>query len=59
MDYTNQNFNTCVPQDYSQYCVYRMPCGICRFTNSMCPLKGGNIEITWQNPQVTCEVKNE
>lgn len=23
-------------------CFYRMPCGICRLTNKMCPLGAGN-----------------
>lgn len=33
--------------DYSQYCAYRLPCGICTRTNSYCPLFSGTIAITW------------
>lgn len=31
---------------YSQYCAYRLPCGICTRTNSYCPLSNG-MEVTW------------
>ena len=29
--------------NYSQYCLYRLPCGICTRTNSICPLSGNCI----------------
>lgn len=35
--------------DYSQYCAYRLPCGICTRTNAQCPLNYGRIEITCRN----------
>lgn len=30
-----------------QYCQYRLPCGICTKTNSICPLGGRVPTITW------------
>lgn len=27
-----------ISADYSTYCAYRLPCGICTRTNSVCPL---------------------
>ena len=36
--------------NYTNYCSYRLPCGICQRTNSICPLSGG-IYTTWK---VTC-----
>lgn len=33
--------------DYSQYCAYRLPCGVCTRTNSYCPLFCGKIDVTW------------
>ena len=36
--------------NYTNYCSYRLPCGICQRTNSICPLNGG-IYATWK---VTC-----
>lgn len=32
--------------DYSPYCMYRLPCGICTRTNSYCQLLNG-MEVTW------------
>lgn len=32
--------------NYSQYCWNRLPCGLCRLTNAMCPLKQTTFEIT-------------
>lgn len=32
-------------QMYEQYCYNRLPCGICRLTNSQCP-KACGIDIT-------------
>lgn len=25
------------PIDLDQYCAYRLPCGLCRLTNTQCP----------------------
>ena len=33
-------------QLYEQYCANRLPCGICRLTNSMCPKCPATIDIT-------------
>ena len=38
-------------QIYEQYCSNRLPCGICRLTNSQCPKTCG-ITIDWS--KVTC-----
>ena len=35
--------------DYRQYCWYRLPCGICTRTNTLCPLSGGTVQVTWTN----------
>lgn len=32
--------------NYGEYCVYRLPCGICTRTNQICPLTCG-INITF------------
>lgn len=35
--------------NYSQYCLYRLPCGICTRTNNICPLNcNGTALPTWQ-----------
>lgn len=33
--------------NYTNYCTYRLPCGICQRTNSVCPLSGGICTPTW------------
>ena len=38
--------------NYSSYCCYRLPCGICTRTNSTCPLGGGTAILSWQYPNV-------
>ena len=38
-------------QMYEQYCASRLPCGICRLTNSQCP-KACGIAGNWA--EVTC-----
>jgi len=43
---------TSAEPNYYEYCWYRLPCGICTRTNSMCPLGKG--EITWDYNKVTC-----
>lgn len=41
--------------NYTNYCFYRLPCGICQRTNSMCPLAGGTSTPTWTPKwEVTC-----
>ena len=40
MTYTN------TPEDYT-YCSHRLPCGVCRLTNQMCPVGSMKIEPTW------------
>ena len=40
--------STALDPNYSQYCGNRLPCGVCRLTNSICPLEGGwKITPTW------------
>lgn len=41
----NQMLNS---QMYEEYCYNRLPCGICRLTNSQCP-KCVGIDINWCN----------
>ena len=45
--------------NYTNYCFNRLPCGICTITQKMCPLVGNQAQITWQLPDITCEVKND
>ena len=42
--------------NYTNYCSYRLPCGICQRTNSICPLSGGTWTPTWE---VTCNTAEE
>ena len=35
------------------YCMYRLPCGVCTRTNSVCPLNGYQGPI-WKLPDITC-----
>lgn len=39
--------------NYSQYCAYRLPCGICTRTNMQCPLPCGTVEVTWKTDVTT------
>lgn len=57
---TTSNLNshttsTTTADSYSNYCSYRLPCGICIRTNAMCP-KWYSHSITWTastNPTIT------
>ena len=44
-------------QTYEQYCGNRLPCGICRLTNSQCPKVCGTTvnwgEVTCTSPKTT------
>ena len=52
MDNTINTINTnSYTQNYTNYCSYRLPCGVCLKTNSICPLSGGICTPTWE---VTC-----
>lgn len=45
-----QQDNTYIPTptpNYSEYCFDRLPCGVCRLTNQMCPMVSNKIEITF------------
>ena len=44
----NYSFN-----NYNQYCLHRLPCGICTRTNQMCPIVGNRYADTTPitNPQ--------
>lgn len=50
MDNTINTSSTDI-NNYANYCFYRLPCGICQRTNSICPLGGGTWTPTWE---VTC-----
>lgn len=43
-------------QMYEQYCANRLPCGICRLTNSQCP-KACGITVNWST--ATCTASNK
>lgn len=32
---------------YTNYCSSRLPCGICRLTNAICPMWNGSVTPTW------------
>jgi len=38
--------------NYGSYCFYRLPCGVCTRTNSICPLSCNTITPSWQFPNV-------
>lgn len=37
-------------ENYAQYCFDRLPCGICRKTGEMCPLRSNNWNNQGTNP---------
>ena len=37
-------------------CIHRLPCGLCTYLRTLCPL-GGNIGINWN--EVTCQTNKE
>ena len=45
-------------QEYSLYCSNRLPCGICRLTNSQCPKCFVGTDITWNNKVTNATVDN-
>ena len=45
-------------QMHEQYCANRLPCGICRLTNSQCPKYFGGVDITWNNKVTNTTVDN-
>ena len=40
------NETTYIPDNYTN-CSNRLPCGVCRLTNQMCPIGFTKIEPTW------------
>lgn len=51
----NSTIGTSTADSYSNYCSYRLPCGVCIRTNAMCP-KQYSPSITWTtstNPTIT------
>lgn len=64
MNYTPTGSGTGVgiSTEYTNYCASRLPCGICRLTNAICPMWNGSVTPTWAQPyEVTCsaEAKGE
>ena len=42
------------------FCANRLPCGICRLMQTMCPLSVKPYDVTWKNPyEVTCKVETQ
>ena len=40
---------------YTNYCAFRLPCGICRQTNAIGPMWNQSVVPTWnQQYEVTC-----
>ena len=46
MNEINTNSYTLGTNSYASNCYYRLPCGICTRTNSMCPLYPQTITVT-------------
>ena len=55
MDDTINTSSTITHQTW-QYCPHRLQCGVCRLTNSICPV--GGVNINWQ-PAWTCCVNGD
>ena len=34
-------------ENYSQFCFNRLPCGLCRLTNTMCPMQSNMTDVSW------------
>lgn len=52
----NNVTGTPIVNSYSDYCWNRLPCGVCRLTNSICPMGNGcgqNPVITWATSEIT------
>ena len=63
-DYTPTGTGTGVGTStaYTNYCSSRLPCGICRLTNAICPMWNSSVMPTWSPMyEVTCsaELKGE
>lgn len=42
------------------YCAFRLPCGICRHTNTVCPMWNQSVVPTWNKQyEITCGVDVE
>lgn len=40
------------------FCTNRLPCGICRLMQMMCPLATKPYDVTWTNPcKMTCKAE--
>lgn len=52
---TPGTFPTVNTTAYLNYCYNRLPCGICKETQTMCPYV--KFDISFKQEQVTCEVK--
>ena len=40
-----------IPYEFNpEFCLYRLPCGICERTNNMCPLQKSGYEIDYRRP---------
>ena len=47
---------------YTNYCAHRLPCGICRMTNQICPIWNGcgvYPITTWTTEGVTYDTRHE
>lgn len=40
-----------IPYEFNpEYCIYRLPCGICERTNNICPLQKNGYKIDYTRP---------
>lgn len=40
-----------IPYEFNpEYCLYRLPCGICERTNNMCPLQKSGYKVDYTRP---------
>ena len=67
MDSNGTGTGTPTSFSYSNYCGNRLPCGVCRLTNSICPIGNGCGQypnpwepITWTASETTTgQIKGE
>ena len=49
---------TWATSEWTTLCTNRLPCGVCRLMQMMCPLAVKSYDVTWKNPyEVTCKAE--
>ena len=55
---TNVGSSTTWATNEWTFCANRLPCGVCRLMQMMCPLAVKPYDVTWKNPyKVTCKAE--